>query len=478
MFDFGKTIVLGAALVFASTAADAAVTISSDPTSNMSCSNGVCAPTATDAVLNTNDLQTTLASGSLSVLTTNGSVQANDIAVTATFSWTTANTITLDAFHSIMVTATVKDDGAGGLSLVTNDGGSGGTLSFLGPGSIRFKNIRDVLSINGTRYKLAKSIKSLAHAIVADPNGAFALAVDYDAKPDGVYRSIPIPVNFGGQFNGLGHSISRLEIGDTADSYVGFFWALNNTGTVSSFGLKNVIVEAANSYYTGGLVGRMDGGTINNSWTSGTVNGGYGSATGGLVGYENSGSFINSWSSAQVINLNEIGVGGLVGEAYGGTISDSFATGSVSNYLCVGGLVGSASFATIANSYATGPDSGTYNAYDTVGGLVGCAENVSIGSTYSTGLVTGATGALVGGFIGSNSNSNGNSTATSCYWDTTTSGTSLGVGGGDPISGEITGETTAQLQSGLPAGFNPSIWAENPKINNGFPYLIANPPPQ
>jgi hypothetical protein len=40
----------------------------------------------------------------------------------------------------------------------------------------------------------------------------------------------------------------------------------------------------------------------------------------------------------------------------------------------------------------------------------------------------------------------------------------------------IKGKTTQQLQSGLPKGFDPKIWAENPKINGGLPYLIANPP--
>ena len=28
----------------------------------------------------------------------------------------------------------------------------------------------------------------------------------------------------------------------------------------------------------------------------------------------------------------------------------------------------------------------------------------------------------------------------------------------------------------LPAGFDRRIWKENPSINNGLPYLIANPP--
>jgi hypothetical protein len=40
----------------------------------------------------------------------------------------------------------------------------------------------------------------------------------------------------------------------------------------------------------------------------------------------------------------------------------------------------------------------------------------------------------------------------------------------------VTGLTSQQLKSGLPAGFDPCIWAEDKKINNGFPYLIANPP--
>ena len=43
------------------------------------------------------------------------------------------------------------------------------------------------------------------------------------------------------------------------------------------------------------------------------------------------------------------------------------------------------------------------------------------------------------------------------------------------VSG-ITGLTTVQFQSGLPAGFDPAVWAQSPGINNGFPYLIANPP--
>ncbi|HEY6578573.1 MAG TPA: hypothetical protein VIY09_04570 [Rhizomicrobium sp.] len=62
--------------------------------------------------------------------------------------------------------------------------------------------------------------------------------------------------------------------------------------------------------------------------------------------------------------------------------------------------------------------------------------------------------------------------------DTSTSRVkSLKKGAGTPKNDPgITGLTTTQLQSGLPQGFDPTVWAENPKINGGLPYLIANPP--
>ena len=63
---------------------------------------------------------------------------------------------------------------------------------------------------------------------------------------------------------------------------------------------------------------------------------------------------------------------------------------------------------------------------------------------------------------------------TTSYWDTTTSGTGKGVGQGNDSG--VTGLTTKEFKAGLPSGFDPTIWAESPKINDGLPYLINNPP--
>jgi hypothetical protein len=73
-----------------------------------------------------------------------------------------------------------------------------------------------------------------------------------------------------------------------------------------------------------------------------------------------------------------------------------------------------------------------------------------------------------------------NGLASAIYWDLDTSGIS------DPSKGAcypvndpgVTGLTDAQLKSGLPAGFDPQVWGQNAAINNGYPYLLANPPPQ
>jgi hypothetical protein len=65
--------------------------------------------------------------------------------------------------------------------------------------------------------------------------------------------------------------------------------------------------------------------------------------------------------------------------------------------------------------------------------------------------------------------------ATNSYWDTTTSGTNKAAGNNPNLPG-VTGQTTKQLKAHLPAGFDPTIWAQSKSINGGFPYLIANPP--
>jgi hypothetical protein len=111
------------------TAAQAAVTISSDPTKNKKCARGVCSPTARDAVLNAVDLANILASSDVKIKTGNA---AFDVAVVSSFSWTSGSHLTLDVRLNMAFVAPVDVAGIGSLAILTNDGGTGGDLAFAG----------------------------------------------------------------------------------------------------------------------------------------------------------------------------------------------------------------------------------------------------------------------------------------------------------------------------------------------------------
>src|ERR1700733_964898 len=121
-------ILAGATALFIAAPAQAAVFLSKQPTSNMSCSGGVCTPTAATAVLNVSQLETLLASGNVTIST--GGAEASDIISDVSLTWASANTLTLDAYRSLTINNPISVSGAGGVTILTNDGGTGGALSF------------------------------------------------------------------------------------------------------------------------------------------------------------------------------------------------------------------------------------------------------------------------------------------------------------------------------------------------------------
>ena len=471
-------VLLGAAAVSLSGPAMADVIISTKATENMSCSDGVCTPTAKVAYLNVTDLQNLLAGSSVEITTGSGALAARtrNIAINAGLSWASAYVLTLDAYDSVIVDRAVADDGSGGLTIVTNDGGSGGALSFGDSGAISFLGTSNILTINGAVYTLANGIGMLASDIADNPSGNYALSVDYNARPDGIYKTPPIPTTFTGNFEGLGHTISHLSINDTVDLNVGLFAETQGGGQLRDIGLVDANVRGA---ATGGgscgptcfaevgiLVGDNVSDTIVASYATGAVKGGGLAAVGGLVGF-NGGAISNSYATCTVTGNHHSVTGGLAGISKG-SITGSYATGAtaVAAQGAAGGLVGS-SFAPITDSYATGSVTG--DSQTTLGGLL-AGNSAGIVDSYSTGAVTGGSDSYVGGFIGQYEEGE----ITDSYWDTTTSGQSLGAAGRTPAG--VTGLTTVQLQSGLPAGFSSAIWGESGSINNGFPYLLALPP--
>ena len=218
---------------------------------------------------------------------------------------------------------------------------------------------------------------------------------------------------FTGTFDGDGHKISNLKI-ESDNQYIGMFGYING-GKIKNLGLEKVDIKGTtNNSYTGGIVGQLNSGTIENSYVTGEVKGT--SQVGGLVGYLGNGTITNTYVAVKVTGTGNYigGLVGYIGNSYA-KVSNSYSTGTVTGTSYVGGLVGR-NTGTITNTYVIGVVTGTSYA----GGLIG--ENTgTITNTYAIGPVSGTS--YVGGLIGNN-----RGTVTNSYWavDITTQTVSSG----------------------------------------------------
>ena len=301
------------------------------------------------------------------------------------------------------------------------------------------------------------------------------------------------------------YSDGMTVTGDSAGGLVGLNYDLitNSYSNAVVIGTSAGGLVAANASLFMNEANPETYGIIQYSHASGTVTG-TGNA-GGLAGsngggwisgpsyYETGGShdpgsavIDHSYSTAEVfVTAGPDGSGttggGLVG-GNAGIVEQSFSTGAVTEQpfdfypvnKLIGGLVGSDWSGTIIQSYATGPVS----AHDSgllVGSLIGAADSGPVSTiitqSYAIGPITavGTPGypPYTGGLVGYQYYNP--TAATNAYWNTDTTGQTSSAGG--------TGLTTAQFMAGLPSGFDSTVWGTNPSINNGYPYLLANPLP-
>ena len=494
------------AALLAATSAQASVQISSNPTHNMDCSDGVCTPTAKNADLNATDLANMLAASDVKVVTGSGAVT---ITVSAPFSWTSSHRLTLDAKLNVSFRAPVEVAGQGAVTIVTKHGRTGGDLLFFPGGKIDFWDTGATFVFNGTSCVLVNDIASIAAAYAANNFAALALAKDYDAGPDGTYHTSAVPTPMDGMFEGLGHTISNFSA-SAEDRQIGFFassGALSDSSVIRDLTLSNANVTGGADSLTGAVVGQFLG-TITNAHSSGIVSAGSHSLVGGLAGGAR--IIFNSDSSAAVACTKRCGAGGLSGAGGQITLSHASGTVTVGNRSWAGGLVADLGADSISQSYSTGDvvsqdsdqsrlgglaggviqnstisDSYALGAIhnqglSSLGGLIGYAQANTVNTSYAAGTVgsetaSPSTARYAGGFVGFADFPQDYHNA---YWDVDSSGTGVACGRRRPRDGchDIQGLSDAQLKSGLPAGFSPSIWAQNPNINNGYPYLLANQP--
>jgi hypothetical protein len=249
----------------------------------------------------------------------------------------------------------------------------------------RSLDVNDRLSQEGDYY-LINNVTDFKQLLAFGQDGSLKFRLDNHldlaAEPD-----FYIPY-FAGEFDGNGKKASNLSLDLELVSPLGLFGHLALDGRITRLGVENVNITGGS--YVGGLVGENVGGTVSNSYSTGTVSGE--EHVGGLVGWNYYGGALNpcsstvsnSHSSANV--TGGVYVGGLLGRNLGpSTVLNSYSTGSVTGDVSVGGLMGSCSEGTISKSFWDMQTSGQTIS----GGGIGktTAEMQSLGTFLSWSIV-------------------------------------------------------------------------------------------
>ncbi|MEF9439897.1 filamentous hemagglutinin N-terminal domain-containing protein [Burkholderia sp. 1B3(2022)] len=266
---------------------------------------------------------------------------------------------------------------------------------------------------NGEDYKVLHTVADL-RSIDANLGGRYVIGNTIDGA-NASFRSIAADSAFYGVFDGLGNTVSRLNISNPGKMTVGLFshnagrianlslrdivtvasglpygspisvgtLAGSNSGTISNVTAENVTVSTTGPAFVGGLVGSNYGGTIERASVSGRIDTDrYANTVGGLVG-EN------------LTLLNKPPVSALIRDSQADVRINAAHDGAT------GGLVG----------YNTGmiersSSAGTINATGAnaqVGGLVGINDgNGIVKQSSSSASVTARNNAVAGGLVGIN----------------------------------------------------------------------------
>ena len=285
----------------------------------------------------------------------------------------------------------------------------------------------------GTAYKISteESLRAFAAAVKADDgNGTYAhagvtLYLAGDIALTGTWTPVgngilAVKDFFAGTFDGCGHTISGLNVqGSTANQ--GLFAAINKA-TIRNLNVSGT-VSCGTKNYVGGIVGKVQAGTIENCSFSGSVTGGY---TGGIAGG---------------LNSNNVTISGCVNAAD--------VTGTTA-----GGILGYwKTTAAIQNCYNTGSVTGSAKA----GGIVGQLQKGSIENCYSTGVV-GGTAAQFGGIFAFS-----NAAVKNCYYTLPEAET---LGGTAAAAAHITSP------EGLADKLGNAFKEDTAGANGGYPILV------
>lgn len=247
-------------------------------------------------------------------------------------------------------------------------------------------------------------------------------------------------IPFKGTYDGDGNELKNVSINAT-ENFAGVFAYVNGGDEASGCGVKNLAVSGtitSTAEAVGGIVGRLQSGTITSCTNTATVTGKR--FVGGIVGYMHNGKVSACLNGANITGTgseNTDGqIGGLVGSMRGGTMVDCYSKrgNTIKGVRSIGGLTGylnnnGAGSAIILNCASASnvlstQESGTGEA----GGLVGymyahnndgknivLANCVALSSSIcNTGFTNACLGAIVGVMNGA-AEAEGKSLLRNCY---------------------------------------------------------------
>lgn len=257
----------------------------------------------------------------------------------------------------------------------------------------------------GAAYKISteESLRAFAAAVKADDgNGTYAhagvtLYLAGDIALTGTWTPVGSTATyvgdfFAGTFDGCGHTISGLNVQGSKVNQ-GLFAAINKA-TIRNLNVSGT-VSCGTKNYVGGIVGKVQAGTIENCSFSGSVTGGY---TGGIAGGLNSnnvtisgcvnaadvtgttaGGILGYWkTTAAIQNCYNTGsvtgsakAGGIVGQLNKGTIENCYSIGDIGGKASQKGGIFAFSSATVKNCYYTLPEA------ETLGGTAAAAAHIT-----------------------------------------------------------------------------------------------------
>ncbi|MEV9475932.1 GLUG motif-containing protein [Aliarcobacter butzleri] len=305
---------------------------------------------------------------------TNVELQAdNNITVNQNITWSTDKQLKLSA-DNINVNATINNTNKTNGGVYFNAANNQSKVVFGADGKVIVNNVYQLQWINtalGGKYELGSNIDA---GVTSSWNSGAGF------NPIG---ETLIDNPFNGILDGKNYAISNLHIHRPDSQFVGLFKYIKNS-TIKNIGLENTSITGLS--LVGGLTGLNQGGLIENSYITGTINGSY-SFIGGLVGFNQNGTINNSYAIGTVNGTasGNTAIGGLIGWNDTGAINNSYATGYVNGSSQVGGLVGN-NTGTINNSYA----SNFVNGSSQVGGLTGNSYVQSNNSFYNIDINAGS----------------------------------------------------------------------------------------